>query len=140
MPLHVSLVDALRTRSKHTEWPGPDDLVFPAMNGSPVTVENLRRRVLKPAAEEADCGWAGFHAFRHTCASVLFERGKNAVQVQRWLGHHSPAFTLATYVHLLADDLGEPIDLAAESGNKTGTGHTSTDPNTPTVTPTERGI
>jgi hypothetical protein len=24
-----------------------------------------------------------------------------------WLGHHSPAFTLATYVHLLADDLPE---------------------------------
>jgi hypothetical protein len=22
-----------------------------------------------------------------------------------WLGHHSPAFTLATYVHLLPDDL-----------------------------------
>ena len=25
-----------------------------------------------------------------------------------WLGHHSPAFTLATYVHLLADDLPDP--------------------------------
>jgi integrase len=45
---------------------------------------------------------------------MLFARGANAVQVQRWLGHHSPAFTLATYVHLLADDLGEPLDLAME--------------------------
>jgi len=26
-------------------------------------------------------------------------------QEQMWLGHHSPASTLATYVHLLADDL-----------------------------------
>jgi hypothetical protein len=26
-----------------------------------------------------------------------------------WLGHHSPAFTLATYVHLMTDDLA-PID------------------------------
>ena len=24
------------------------------------------------------------------------------------LGHHSPAFTLATYVHLMPDDLPEP--------------------------------
>jgi hypothetical protein len=24
------------------------------------------------------------------------------------LGHHSPAFTLATYVHLIPDDLPEP--------------------------------
>jgi hypothetical protein len=45
---------------------------------------------------------------RHTCASILFRRGFNAKQVQVWLGHHSPAFTLATYVHLLPDDLPEP--------------------------------
>lgn len=29
-------------------------------------------------------------------------------QVQMWLGHHSPAFTLATYVHLLPDNLPDP--------------------------------
>jgi integrase len=53
--------------------------------------------VLKPAAQEAGAAWAGFHTFRHTCASMLFHDGRNAVQVQRWLGHHSAAFTLATY-------------------------------------------
>jgi integrase len=74
----------------------------------------VRRRALKPAAEEAGAPWAGFHTFRHTWASMLFERGANAVQVQRWLGHHSAAFTLATYVHLLSDDLGDPLDLGAE--------------------------
>jgi hypothetical protein len=36
---------------------------------------------------------------------MLFRHGLNAKQVQVWLGHHSPAFTLATYVHLLRDDL-----------------------------------
>ena len=40
--------------------------------------------------------------------------GRNAVQVQRWLGHHSPAFTLATYVHLLDGDLGEPLAVPSE--------------------------
>jgi len=35
----------------------------------------------------------------------LFERGLNAKQVQLWMGHHSPAFTLAVYVHTLSDDL-----------------------------------
>ena len=53
----------------------------------------------------------GFHTFRHTVASRLFAEGRNAVQVQRWLGHHSPAFTLSTYVHLLDADLGEPLTL-----------------------------
>jgi hypothetical protein len=50
----------------------------------------------------------------HTCASLQFDRGANAKQVQRWLGHHKPSFTLDTYIHLLSDDLGEPLDLAAE--------------------------
>jgi integrase len=72
---------------------------------------NVRRRVLRPAAEEAGAPWVGFHTFRHTCASLLFAEGRNAVQVQRWLGHHSPAFTLATYVHLLDGDLGEPLSI-----------------------------
>ncbi len=45
---------------------------------------------------------------------MLFERGSNAVQVQRWLGHHSPAFTLDTYVHLLDDRRGEPLELGVE--------------------------
>jgi integrase len=34
-------------------------------------------------------------------------------QVQRWLGHHSASFTLDTYVHLLDNDLGEPLHAAA---------------------------
>jgi len=50
---------------------------------------------------------------------MLFARGLNPKQVQRWLGHHSPSFTLDTYVHLLEDRLPEPVSLAAElsSGN-----------------------
>jgi integrase len=49
---------------------------------------------------------------------MLFERGANAVQVQRWLGHHSPAFTLDTYVHLLNDDLGDPLSLPVVGGTE----------------------
>ena len=33
------------------------------------------------------------------------------MQVQRWLGHHSPAFTPASYVRLLDGELGEPLSL-----------------------------
>jgi hypothetical protein len=33
-------------------------------------------------------------------------------QVQRWLGHHSASFTLDTYVHLLDNHLGEPLQAA----------------------------
>lgn len=44
-------------------------------------------------------------SFRHTCAAILFERGLNVKQVQRWLGHHSASFTLDTYNHLLDEGL-----------------------------------
>jgi integrase len=114
VPLDAALVFELRRLRQSTEWQGDDDLVFPSLKGTPVHIPNLRKRVLRPVLEEIGTPWAGFHTFRHTCASMLFERGANAVQVQRWLGHHSPAFTLSTYVHLLTDDLGEPLDLAAE--------------------------
>jgi Phage integrase family len=48
-----------------------------------------------------------FHTLRHTCASLLFEAGRNVKQVQEWLGHSDPGFTLRTYVHLMDDGIGE---------------------------------
>lgn len=97
-----------------------EDLVFTAEQGARVDGSNLMSRVLKPAAREADIGgWVGFHTFRHTCATTLFREGWNAVQVQRWLGHHKPSFTIDTYIHLLEDDTPEPINVSG--GNKGAT-------------------
>jgi hypothetical protein len=39
--------------------------------------------------------------------SLLFAAGKNVKQVQEWLGHADPGFTLRTYVHLLDEGLGD---------------------------------
>jgi integrase len=116
VPLDHVMVLALRDRHKAAEWPSAEDPVFPASNGACLDAENLRRRVLKPIRGEACLPWLGFHAFRHTCATMLFAEGRNAVQVQRWLGHHSAAFTLARYVHLLDGDLGEPLSIQGGKG------------------------
>jgi integrase len=88
-----------------------DALVFPSQVGGVLNSANLFSRVFKPAAKTAGVPWAGFHTLRHTCATTLFRNGMNAKQVQMWLGHHSPAFTMATYVHLLPDDLGDAAFL-----------------------------
>jgi hypothetical protein len=61
---------------------------------------------------------------------MLFERGANAVQVQRWLGHHSAAFTLSRYVHLLDSGVCEPLELdveLAKGGNQVATQATGND-------------
>jgi integrase len=55
--------------------------------------------------------WVGFHAFRHTFASILIHEGRSIVQVSRLLGRHSPAFTLTVYAHLLDGDTGGPLEV-----------------------------
>jgi integrase len=121
----ISLRLAGRLKALHV---APDALVFPSQAGTMLDGNNVSERVLGPACEEAGVEWAGWHTFRHTVASRLFASGRNAVQVQRWLGHHSPAFTLATYVHLLDGDVGEP--LAPQSANKVQTDPTPIDTTT----------
>jgi integrase len=83
--------------------------VFASQAGTRLDTDNVRNRVIRPAGEKARVPWCGWHTFRHTCASILFAEGRNVVQVQRWLGHHAPSFTLDTYVHLLEDDIGQPL-------------------------------
>jgi integrase len=126
VPIPFDVVRTLRAARSASEWAGDGDLVFPNQRGRPLSPANLTRRTLKPAAEEAGVPWAGFHTFRHTCASMLFQRGANAVQVQRWLGHHSPAFTLSTYVHLLDEHVGEPLEIP-QGDNKVTTDPTALD-------------
>jgi integrase len=132
VPLSAELVSSLRAHRSATRWPAPEDPVFASERGTPLRATNLRRRVLKPVAEEVGAPWAGFHTFRHTCASLLFARGANAVQVQHWLGHHSAAFTLATYVHLLTGEQTAALSLREElqGGNEVATQVTSI-PDTP---------
>ena len=74
--------------------------------------------------------WASFHTFRHTCASLLFDSGRNIRQTCDWLGHADPAFTLRTYVHLIDGGLGEPLGLGADlaAADRGGVGGRSSRP------------
>lgn len=101
IPLAPGLAAVLKSR-RRTDGP-----IFATAAGGCLDVSNVRARVLRPAADRADLGRVGFHTFRHTCASLLFGAGKDLKQVQHWLGHHDPAFTLSTYIHLLDGGLGD---------------------------------
>ncbi len=82
-------------------------MLFCTEAGTAYDRANLRR-VFKKAAATAAVPWASFHTLRHTCATLLFESGKNVKQVQAWLGHHSASFTLDVYIHLMPDGWGAP--------------------------------
>ena len=74
---------------------------------------NLRYRVMIPAAERAGVPWARFHTLRHTCAALPIDSGANPLRLQRWMRHHSAAFTLDHYGHLIDDSLGPHLNLGA---------------------------
>jgi integrase len=122
LPIPLEVADRLRPLGAGRDG---RELVFRSTVGTVLDPDNLADRVLAPACAAARVQWAGFHTFRHTVASRLFNEGRNVVQVQRWLGHHSPSFTLDTYVHLLDDDLGEPLggtttNTTTYNGRETG--------------------
>lgn len=115
LPLSQGLADRLRAhrRDRFTEETKP---VFTTATGEGLRRSNVANRVLSPAAKAAglvvdrdgdEVPWVSFHTFRHTCASLLFENGRNVKQVSEWLGHADPSFTLSTYIHLLDDGIGD---------------------------------
>jgi integrase len=92
--------------------------VFASGVGTTLIPGKVAKNVLWPAIAAAGLALDGdeeesepfpvtFHTFRHTCASLLFDNGRNIMQVQEWLGHADPGFTLRTYVHLMDAGVGD---------------------------------
>lgn len=106
VPLSPSTTEKLRALRDAREGQ-PPDLVFPSTDGGYLDPHNLRSRVIRPAARAAGIGRVSPHMFRHTCASLLFEHGRNIKQVQEWLGHHDASITLRVYIHLVDRGVGD---------------------------------
>jgi integrase len=113
IPLSLGMASRLRDLRGEA---GEEAPVFATELGTPINRSNVAARVLKPAAESVGLTveqggeqvvWVSFHTFRHTCASLLFEQGRNVKQVAEWLGHSDPSFTLRTYVHLMDEGVGD---------------------------------
>ncbi len=132
VPLPPALVSKLRGHL--AAIPGDDDApAFPSRAGTPLDPDNVRRRILKPVAEEVDAPWAAFHAFRHSYASMQLAAGANILQLSRALGHHSASFTLERYCHLLEGDAAPALDLGGELARGDNSGDNGTTPKWPPV-------
>jgi integrase len=105
VPLSARMARRLAERRRYA-YEGEKAPVFPSERGTPLHRSNVVRRVLNPAKATVGLEWVTPHTFRHTCVSLLFDGGKNVKQVQEWLGHANPSFTLNTYVHLVDEGLG----------------------------------
>jgi integrase len=131
IPLSAGMSERMRALRRDS-YGGDTAPVFTSAAGTELSRSNVASRVLKPAAESVGLvvegkdgkptAWPSFHTLRHTCASLLFEGGKNVKQVQEWLGHADPGFTLRTYVHLLDGGLGDAdfLDVAVAARVNSG--------------------
>lgn len=111
IPLSPQFTEEL---TEHLRTLHDDDLIFSTSDNQPLTYDSMKKKVLDPAALSAGAYFAGFHTFRHTAASILFDNGCNIKEVQEFLGHSTPGFTLNTYVHLMPDSKAKPVDLDRE--------------------------
>ena len=80
-----------------------DALVFPALDGRPQSPNNLSGdwREFRLAVKAPK---VGFHALRHTHASMLIAAGVDIVEISKRLGHADPSITLKVYAHLFRSD------------------------------------
>jgi len=136
VPLSPGMAERLR-QHRRDAYRGDTAPVFASASGRELHPSNVASRVLKPAAQAAGLlapegtwsdparpeGWVSLHTCRHTCASLLFDAAKNVKQVQEWLGHADPGFTMRRYIHLIDGGQG-PADFLAEKvkgGNRRAT-------------------
>jgi integrase len=87
-----------------------DALVFAALRGGPVRLNNFRRRVFAPAAARIGKPALVPHDLRDTAASLAISSGASIKAVQRMLGHASAKMTLDVYGSLFEEDLEDLAD------------------------------
>ena len=78
-------------------------LVFTSPEGSQVRSGNLRRRYWAPAVGRAGVDGFTFRDMRHTAVSLWVAAGASNLEMAKWAGHSSAAFTKSRYAHLLPE-------------------------------------
>jgi integrase len=94
--------------------PSPER-VFSDHHGGSIQDDTFRQRVWAPLLKRAELRYRKPHTLRHTYASMLIEAGEPLTYIQQQLGHHSPAFTLKVYGHLLPRVGRRGVDVLDDS-------------------------
>jgi integrase len=78
--------------------------------GPGVKEARFREGVWRPLLKRAGLRYRKPHVLRHSFASTLIANGESLPYIAAQLGHHSPAFTLAVYGHLMPSATGRGVD------------------------------
>jgi integrase len=103
----------LQLREGHLGPIKGDSLIFPSLKGvhrnARVDYDNWRRLLALAGVRKVK-----LHDARHAAATLMLESGADARSIQLLLGHSSPGFTMATYVHPRQAGLRDVLERAAD--------------------------
>jgi integrase len=85
------LLDRLRNLGAGRKW------MFESRAGTPVNPNNIRRRFLKPAAEELGIPLCGGHDFRHSLSPEMRRNGTHPKVISDLLGHKKVNLAIDVY-------------------------------------------
>lgn len=93
---------------------GPDDLLFTAVRGGPMSRHTFREDVWKPAVKAAGVGCdVQMRSLRHTHATWALKGGATVLAIRDRLGHDSVT-TTELYLVAMEDDDDEALDAFAK--------------------------
>ncbi len=105
----VLLEDMKKLKEECKQYYDFNDNWFVFGDIAPIHPDVLRRRK-KLNAEKAGIKEIRIHDFRHSCASLLINKGANITLVAKYLGHSKIDETLNTYSHMYGSKLDEIVN------------------------------
>ena len=78
--------------------------------GSPLNLDNLSRRVIRPALARVGLEWHGWHAFRRGLATNLKQIGVDDKTIQAILRHADYATTMNSYVKSVPESVQKAME------------------------------
>jgi integrase len=109
VPMGEAVCSALLAHRQTTARNQLDDLVFANERGSPLNPQQLLRVVLYPACDRLGLPRVGWHAFRHTHATLLSDGGEPIKLAQAQLGHSDLGTTLQVYTHVVPESQRQAV-------------------------------
>ena len=79
-------------------------------NSRPFAETTIQKRK-NDYCKKADVKQIRIHDFRHSCASLLINKGASVSLVSKYLGHSNSAITLSVYTHMFNDELKNMTDI-----------------------------
>ena len=79
--------------------------------GTPLVLNNLANRIIKPIFKKSGIEWKGWHAFRRGLATNLISLKVDPIVVQAILRHSGLGTTLAFYVMTPGSEMREGIQM-----------------------------